>query len=42
MPYFYVRNQNFIVVFREDRENKDANDSKPGCICQVIPSPALN
>lgn len=45
MPYFYVRNQNFIAVFREDRENKDADgktSKRGGTICQVIPSPALS
>ena len=45
MPCFYVRNQNFLVIFREDREKKDADgssSSRGGCICQVLPSPALN
>ena len=33
MSYFYVRNQNFIVIFKK---------SKKGVTCEVVPSVALN
>ena len=46
MPYFYVRNQNFVVLFRRYNSVDEDIDNIQGCengtICQVIPSKSLN